>query len=96
MNQNAHTFVLRWPQSLPGRIFAGALAIAGLVAAFFFLFFVAIAAGIAIAGLYLRSLWRRHHPRTATGQDVIEGEYSVEQPVTPRLDSKSADARLPD
>ena len=96
MTQNAHTFVLQWPQSLPGRIIAGVLALTGLVLAFFFLFFVVIAGSIAIAALYLRTLWRRRHAQAAARQDVIEGEYSVERPSLEQLDDKSAAPHRPD
>ena len=94
MTSDSRTFVLRWPQSLPGRIVAGVLAAAGVVAGFFFLFFVLLAAGFAIAVLYLRSLWRRRTQR-ATAPEVIEGEYSVEPSTESRLADKSAEARPP-
>lgn len=94
MTSDSRTFVLRWPQSLPGRIVAGVLAAAGVVAAFFFLFFVLLAAGVAIAVLYLRSLWRRH-TRPAAAPEFIEGEYSVEPSTKSRLEDKSAEARPP-
>ena len=94
MNPGSRTFVLRWPQSLPGRIVAGLVAMAGIVAAFFFLFFVLLAAGVAIAALYLRSLWRRR-TQPAASPDVIEGEYSVEPLSKTRLEDRSADTRPP-
>jgi hypothetical protein len=72
---------------LAGRIVAGTLALAGLVTAFFFMFFVLLAAGAAIACLYLRALWRNRRARAEAQKDVIEGEYSVEAPAMPHLDS---------
>jgi hypothetical protein len=95
MTSNAHAYVLRWPQSLPGRIIAGVLALAVVVAAFFFLFFVALAGAFAVAVLYLRALWqRRGRKDSPTG--VIEGEYTVETSSTERLEEKSAGTRLPE
>jgi hypothetical protein len=95
MTSNAHAYVLRWPQSLPGRIIAGVLALAGVVAAFFFLFFVLLAAGVAIAVLYLRALWRRRVQPDAN-PEFIEGEYSVEPANKARLDDKSGSWQPPD
>ncbi|NBR30312.1 MAG: hypothetical protein EBT83_18180 [Betaproteobacteria bacterium] len=94
MTSDSRTFVLRWPQSLPGRIIAGVLALAGIVAAFFFLFFVLLAAGLAIVVLYLRSLWRRRAQPDAN-PEIIEGEYSVEPANKARLDDKSGGRQPP-
>jgi len=93
MTSRAQTYVFRWPQTLPGRIIAGVLALAGLVTAFFFLFFVLLAAGIALSVLYLRALWRNRKARATAQQDVIEGEYSVEVADIERLDDKTTETK---
>ena len=95
MTSNAHAYVLRWPQSLPGRIVAGVIALAIVIAAFFFLFFVAVAGAFAIAALYLRVLWQRR-ARKNSPPGVIEGEYTVETSSAVRLEEKSTGTRLPD
>ena len=95
MTSNAHAYVLRWPQSLPGRIVAGVIALAIVIAAFFFLFFVALTGAFAVAALYLRALWQRRARKNAP-PDVIEGEYTVETSSAVRLEEKSTGARPPD
>lgn len=79
MTQRIGTRFYVFPQTFLGRVAAGVLAAALLVSAFFFLFVFLLVAGVLILGIALRLLWRSRQVRAEASQEVLEGEYSVEQ-----------------
>ena len=82
MTQNRIRFIA-FPQSWLGRVAAGLASVALLITAFFFAVIFMAIAGVVILGITLRLLWLRHKFNARPAPDVLEGEYSVEQPQPP-------------
>jgi hypothetical protein len=68
------------PRTILGRVVGGILAVTVLVLAFFFLFFVLLAAGVVASVFLIRMAFRSKQIKATVPQDLIEGEYSVVPP----------------
>jgi hypothetical protein len=91
MTQQTETRFYALPQGFWGRLATGLLAITLVVAAFFFVVFALIAAGVVVAALSLRAWWRARQLRGQVSKEVIEGEYTVEVADSNRLDDQTGD-----
>lgn len=69
-----------FPHPTLGRVLGIVLAVALLIPAFFFLFFLIAVAGVVTLGVVLRLLWTARQYRDQATPAVLEGEYSVEPP----------------
>lgn len=91
MNDRRRYTISFMPQSTLGRVFAALAGAVLFICGFFFALFALIGAAIFVLIMFVRLWWLARKVRAQQQADVIEGDYTLDEPPAPRLEAPPDD-----